>query len=78
MMYMSIETFYVSVIAQNATMVDYVILFGGMHPTQRYIIYDFRSVVFAAAVRAVRDKFVHHWVLQKSASRRQKVIWLCG
>ena len=74
MMYMSIETFYVSIIDQNATMVVYVIVSDGMHPTQRYIIFDFRAVVFAAAVRAVRHKFVHHWVLQKSASRLQKVI----
>ena len=73
---MLLETFYVSIIAQNATMVVYVILFAGMHPKERWITYTFRAVVFAPAVRAVINKFVHHWVLQKSAS--QKVIWLCG
>ena len=36
-MCMQIETFHVSIIAQNATMVIYRILFGGMHPIGWYI-----------------------------------------
>ena len=35
---MNIEMFHISIIAPNATIVDYGILFSGMHPTLKYSI----------------------------------------
>ena len=55
MMCMYIETFHVSIIAPNAAMIIYWILFGGMHPTEK-------RTICSSVVKAFAHGAMGHWI----------------
>ena len=55
MMCMEIKTFHISVIAPNATIVIYGILFGGMHPLQ-YICFNFQNMLATLVMQKTQNR----------------------